>query len=81
MTIGRAGPHDRLVERAEAIERLPVSYAVALRLHEAGAADDLIAAALGSDPLSVPALLELARRKLAEVTTSPHLFDIKEHQT
>lgn len=42
--------------RARAIDRLPAPYAVALRLRDAGAADDVIAAALGLDPVSLPTL-------------------------
>jgi hypothetical protein len=53
--------------RARAIDRLPTSYAVALRLRDAGAADELIAAGLGIEAVSLPALLELAEAKLAAI--------------
>jgi hypothetical protein len=53
--------------RTQAIDRLPTSYAVALRLREAGAADDLIASALGIEAVSLPALLTLAEAKLAAI--------------
>ena len=55
------------MKRDDAIEELPSTYAVALRLHEAGATDDVIAVGLGTDPDSVPTILELAHRKLAEL--------------
>ncbi|HEY3556553.1 MAG TPA: hypothetical protein VGL05_03800 [Kribbella sp.] len=53
--------------RARAIDRLPTSYAVALRLRDAGAVDDVIASALGIEVVSVPALLALAEAKLAAI--------------
>jgi hypothetical protein len=53
--------------RARAIDRLPTPYAVALRLRDAGTADDVIAAALGIDAVSLPALLDLAEAKLAAI--------------
>jgi len=53
--------------RARAIDRLPAPYAVALRLRDAGATDDVIAEALGIDLLSLPSLLDLAEAKLAAI--------------
>jgi hypothetical protein len=45
---------------------LPVPYAVALRLQDAGAGTALIGRALGIEEDAVPALLAVAHRKLAE---------------
>jgi DNA-directed RNA polymerase specialized sigma24 family protein len=63
------------MDRTEAIELLPPAYAVALRLADAGASDDLIAAGAGVDPTSVPALIRLARAKLAEAMTGSSSAD------
>ena len=57
------------MDPTDAFELLPPPYAVALRLADAGASDVLIAAGAGVDPTSVPALLRLARAKLAEAMT------------
>jgi hypothetical protein len=46
------------------IRRLPLALAIGLRLHEAGAADTLIATGLGIEPEGVPPMLDLARAKL-----------------
>lgn len=53
--------------RARAIERLPTPYAVALRLRDAGASREVIAAALDIDLVSLPPLLVLAEAKLAAI--------------
>ena len=45
---------------------LPLPYAIALRLREAGADRALIAHALGIEDEAVPTLLDVAQRKLAE---------------
>jgi hypothetical protein len=42
---------------------LPVELAVALRLRDAGASDELIAAALGIEPEGLRPLLEVAEAK------------------
>ncbi len=54
-----------MVDRADAIAELAPAYAVALRLRDAGAGEDLIALALGVDPEAVPSVLGLADAKLA----------------
>ncbi len=41
------------------------TYAAALELHDAGFDDEELAQRIGVDPAAVPALLELARAKLA----------------
>ncbi len=48
----------------EALARLPVALAAALRLRRAGADDVLIAQALGIDPEGVETLISLAEAKL-----------------
>ena len=53
------------MDRDARIRRLPLALAIGLRLHEAGAADTLIAAGLGIEPEGVPPMLELAQAKLA----------------
>jgi hypothetical protein len=52
------------VSRDGRIRQLPLALAIALRLHEAGAADPLIAIGLGIEPEGVPPVLELAKAKL-----------------
>jgi hypothetical protein len=46
---------------------LPLALAVALRLHEEGAEDALIASALAIEPEGVRPLLEVARAKLERI--------------
>ncbi len=49
------------------MDLLPEPYAVGLRLAEAGAAPELIAAGLGIELASLPALLALAGAKLDQL--------------
>ena len=49
------------------LPRLPLAYAVALRMHASGATVDDIAAALGIGVASVSPLIEVGRRKLLEL--------------
>ena len=51
--------------RDEALDRLPLSYAIALRLRDAGMNADLIAQCVGVEKESVPALIRIAEAKLA----------------
>jgi hypothetical protein len=53
--------------RGSRIDRLPHACAVALRLHEAGTSDEIIAAALDCEAGDVAAILAVARHKLAEI--------------
>lgn len=55
------------MDRSAQIRQLPLALAVVLRLHEAGAEEQLIAAALAIGPDGVPLLLELARAKLDRI--------------
>lgn len=48
----------------EALAALPETYAVALRLHLAGANAEAIGAQVHADPVSVPHLLGIAHAKL-----------------
>ncbi len=63
----RPGPYGRPVDHDESLDRLPAPYAIALRLHDWGAADEVIAVGLGIDPAAVSGLLDVARRKLLEL--------------
>jgi hypothetical protein len=47
------------------LARLPLPYAVALRLREAGIDDALIAECLGVDPDALPTLMLVAEAKLS----------------
>ncbi len=58
------------MDRDTQIRRLPLALAIGLRLHEAGAADTLIAVALDIEPEGVPPMLELARAKLSKLGTA-----------
>lgn len=49
------------------LSQLPLAYAVALRMNEAGASAADIATALDVDIGSVAALIEVGRRKLADL--------------
>ena len=60
-----------LSEREQALFELPVAYAVALRLSDAGVSTEVIAQAIGIEPEAVEPLLRLARAKLAEHVTPP----------
>jgi DNA-directed RNA polymerase specialized sigma24 family protein len=51
--------------RDAALERLPPTYAKALRLRDAGIGSDLIAACVGVERESVPTLIRIAEAKLA----------------
>ena len=50
---------------------LPVAYAVALALRDAGLGTDEIAARMELPPQSMPALLELAEAKLSSLRSEP----------
>jgi DNA-directed RNA polymerase specialized sigma24 family protein len=52
------------MDRTAALDELPESYAVALRLHSAGHDNTAIATALGIELESVEPLLRLANAKL-----------------
>ncbi len=54
-------------EYEAALRRLPEAHSLALRLRDAGAADDVICDYLHIDAEGLPTLLEVARRKLHAV--------------
>ena len=51
--------------RAESLQRLPLPYATALRLRDAGIADEVIAERVGVDLDTLPTFMRLAEAKLA----------------
>jgi hypothetical protein len=57
--------------RAESLERLPLPYAPALRLRDAGIADDVIAECVGVDLDTLPTFMRVAEAKLAAASEQP----------
>jgi hypothetical protein len=51
-------------DRDEALERLPLPYSVALRLHDIGIEDCVIAECVGVEPEALQALMRIAHEKL-----------------
>jgi predicted DNA-binding protein (UPF0251 family) len=51
--------------RTESLERLPLPYAAAIRLRDAGFADDAIAERIGVDRAALPTFMRVAEAKLA----------------
>ncbi|MET0897620.1 MAG: hypothetical protein ABWY45_06885 [Mycobacterium sp.] len=51
--------------RDDALDRLPLPYATALRLRDAGIEAEVIAQCVGVEKESVPALIRIAEAKLA----------------
>jgi hypothetical protein len=54
-----------------ALERLPLPYATALRLRDAGIADDVIAESVGVDLDALPTFMRVAEAKLAAASDQP----------
>ncbi len=52
---------------AESVDQLPEALAVAVRLHDAGYADPVLATALGVPVQSIPGMRRLAYAKLARI--------------
>jgi hypothetical protein len=50
--------------RDESLERLPLPYATALRLRDAGITDDVIAECVGVDPEALTTFMRVAEAKL-----------------
>ena len=63
---------------APLIDRLPLTYRQALALRGAGLSDAEIADQLGLDPVSVPALVQIGREKLASLRRN-RAFDLEGH--
>jgi hypothetical protein len=64
--------YNRGMDRQTALLELATAYAVALRLHDAGAADDSVAQALGIPIESVAGLLQVAEAKLTALLGPAH---------
>ncbi|HEY2766034.1 MAG TPA: hypothetical protein VGJ13_18795 [Pseudonocardiaceae bacterium] len=60
-------PSPRQLRRAEAIRHLPGVYSLALRLHDAGLADELIAECLTVERAALKPLFDVAEAKLAAI--------------
>lgn len=54
--------------RAGSLQQLPLPYATALRLRDAGIADEVIAECVGVDLDALPTFMRLAEAKLAAAT-------------
>ena len=52
-------------ERAEALRNLPVTYSLALRLHDAGFAPEAICECIGIEPVALASHLRVAEAQLA----------------
>ena len=51
--------------RTDSLDRLPLPYAAALRLRDAGIADEVIAERVGVDVDALPSFMRVAEAKLA----------------
>jgi hypothetical protein len=60
-------PSTRQLRRAEAMQHLPGIYSLALRLQDAGLADELIAECLAVEQEALKPLLDVAEAKLAAI--------------
>jgi hypothetical protein len=58
------------MDRSLAVSQLPTAHAVAVRLHDDGFDDHVIAVAVGIDDLEVPVLLQIAEWKLTNLMNS-----------
>jgi hypothetical protein len=58
-------------EYEAALRNLPDAHSLALRLNDAGVADDVICGYLSIEPEGLTTLLDLARRKLAALLSKP----------
>jgi hypothetical protein len=54
--------------RGESLQRLPLPYATALRLRDAGIADEVIAECVGVDVDALPTFMRVAEAKFATAT-------------
>jgi hypothetical protein len=55
---------DELSEREQALRRLPLPYSLALRLRDAGVADDVICQYVNVDQVALDGLYRIAEAKL-----------------
>jgi hypothetical protein len=51
--------------RADSLQRLPLPYATALRMRDAGIADEVIAECIGVEVDALPTFMRVAEAKLA----------------
>jgi DNA-directed RNA polymerase specialized sigma24 family protein len=63
----RSPYRDALMDRAEAIARLPAAHAAVIDLLDEGASEEVIAARLNLDRAAVAPLVAVARAKLARL--------------
>jgi hypothetical protein len=57
--------------RAQSLGRLPLPYATALRLRDAGIADEVIADCVGVDLDTLPTFMQVAYAKLRAASDEP----------
>jgi hypothetical protein len=57
--------------RAESLQRLPLPYATALRLRDAGIADEVIAECVGVELDTLATFMRVAEAKLAAAASEP----------
>ncbi|HYO03308.1 MAG TPA: hypothetical protein VET27_16125 [Mycobacterium sp.] len=57
--------------RAESLQRLPLPYATALRMRDAGIAEEVIAECVGVDLDALPTFMRVADAKLAAASEQP----------
>lgn len=57
--------------RADSLQRLPLPYATALRMRDAGIADDVIAECIGVEVDALPTFMRVAEAKLAAASDKP----------
>jgi hypothetical protein len=57
--------------RADSLQRLPLPYATALRMRDAGIADDVIAECIGVEVDALPTFMRVAEAKLAAASEKP----------
>lgn len=57
--------------RAKSLQQLPLPYATALRLRDAGIADEVIAECVGVDLDAIPTFMRVAAAKLAAASGEP----------
>lgn len=57
--------------KSESLQRLPLPYATALRLRDAGIADEVIAECVGVDLDALPTFMRVAHAKLAAASDEP----------
>ncbi len=57
--------------RAESLQRLPLPYATALRMRDAGITEEVIAECVGVDLEALPMFMRVADAKLAALSGKP----------